>query len=712
MKKILLTTAVFCCSIAIAQNLNFSDSKFKALLLTSSPSNEIAKDFNGNFIAIDFNQDGEIQVSEAQNIQILNIKMDDAAKYNESGEINYSYYFSKLPNSISDVVLFSNLEELYVSDTKSASIAFINNSKIRKIVCENRWFTKEESFNGNYYETDFYPVDFTLNNCAKIISVDDVNVGFHPDYLGQTILRFINNPQISGDLTLKNSLVTELYFENTNFSTITINDCFGLKKLSIPKMTPLTKLEVTNSNLNFPYDQEIELIANNCTNLEDINVDGDTYDSHSVYFSSINVDGNSKLKRIKGLNSPTINFANAGLVSLEELDCAYYNRYVYTGHQDGFAYWGNVKSVNLQGLPSLKIFKAFNQPIAANIDFSSVQNLENIDLTNSASYMSEVNVSNLAKLTTLKVDRLFSTDSEGLLPISLKNINAENCPNLMNFDFYGNSNLETLNLKNCINITGLAIGSNSDAFKSMPNFQNLNIENAIGLSQLSIENTKMSSLNTLTNSNLESLTLNHLNQFANLDLSKNVKLSSISFGDLQLLVNTDFSKNSQLASADFYNMSIIKSVDLSKNGVLNTVSFWNTPSLEFVNIHNSKIEDQVGFDMVSASLTVCVDDAQLQNLQSDFPNIKFITSCDSTLGAEISTSSKLVVFPNPTSQFVEVRTADKVISIDVFDAQGRLERTYSHPDSNKIDVSSLPAGIYLMKIKMNNEAKVHKLIKK
>ena len=64
MKKIftlLLTTSL---SFSFGQNLNFSDSKFKKLILSSTATNDIAFDFNGNSVKIDQNNDGEIQSSK------------------------------------------------------------------------------------------------------------------------------------------------------------------------------------------------------------------------------------------------------------------------------------------------------------------------------------------------------------------------------------------------------------------------------------------------------------------------------------------------------------------------------------------------------------------------------------------------------------------------------------------------------------------------
>ncbi|WP_404985262.1 hypothetical protein ACI513_18670 [Chryseobacterium sp. M5] len=437
MKKILFTLGVSCFSLAYAQNLNFADSKFKALILSSNSTNEIAKDLNGNSIAIDANGDGEIQVSEAQLVVILNVKMDEAQKYDAvTGEINFPYYFSHLPENISDALLFSNVEELYISDTKNANISFINNTKIKKLMCLNRWFYKEGSFNGSFYETDFFPVDFTVDNCPSILTMNDISASYHPYFLGQAIFRIKNNPQFNGALVLNDKLVSELYFENVNLTSISINDSRGLVKLSVPNIATLQTVNITNTQDSQISDQEINLIANNCTALQEIVLDGDYYDSHAVYLSAINVNGCNSLKKIKGLNAPNIDFSTAGLINLEELDCSFYNRYIY--NTTSGVYYGKLNSLNLSGLPNLKILKASNQPITNNINFSAVFNLENIDVTNSSGYMTTMDLSTLSSLQILKADRVYINSNYGnndLTSVNIKNGSLEQIVGFENHNY-------------------------------------------------------------------------------------------------------------------------------------------------------------------------------------------------------------------------------------------------------------------------------------
>jgi hypothetical protein len=76
-------------------------------------------------------------------------------------------------------------------------------------------------------------------------------------------------------------------------------------------MSKLQSINITNTQDGLAYNQEIDLVANNCTALQEIILDGDIYDSHSVYLKTINVNGCSTLKKIKGLNAPNINFSTA-----------------------------------------------------------------------------------------------------------------------------------------------------------------------------------------------------------------------------------------------------------------------------------------------------------------------------------------------------------------------------------------------------------------
>ncbi len=74
MKKTILTSLLaISLGLLHAQIAIIPDAAFKAKLLQSSPANDIAKDMNGNNLAIDANNDNEIQISEAEQVGALKI---------------------------------------------------------------------------------------------------------------------------------------------------------------------------------------------------------------------------------------------------------------------------------------------------------------------------------------------------------------------------------------------------------------------------------------------------------------------------------------------------------------------------------------------------------------------------------------------------------------------------------------------------------------
>lgn len=98
-----------------AQIINFPDANFKAKLLEASPSNYIAIDLTGNYFKIDANSNGEIEVSEALNISLLNIG--SSSIQNLDGILNFINltYLNCVFNQITslDISSLSNLTILH-----------------------------------------------------------------------------------------------------------------------------------------------------------------------------------------------------------------------------------------------------------------------------------------------------------------------------------------------------------------------------------------------------------------------------------------------------------------------------------------------------------------------------------------------------------------------------------------------------------------------
>ncbi|MGG5208584.1 T9SS type A sorting domain-containing protein [Chryseobacterium sp. MIQD13] len=653
MNKILLTLSVSFFSVAYSQNLNFADSKFKALILSSNPNNEIAKDSNGNPIAVDTNGDGEIQASEAQQVKILSVIQDPNQMYidpngnpGDVNNINLAYYNSHLPDGITDALLFPNVEELNFRTTKSANISFINNSKIKKV--KGRPYYYDMSQQGQYVAS---AINLSFDNCSGIQNIADViayQSTLNPWSSDQNILRIKNCAQINSNAVIDSAELTELYIENSNISTLTFNSCKLLKKISVPNLSTITKISVLGDpGATAPgyTNQNIDLIANNCINLQEITADTDHYNTSGAYFSSANLNGCTALKKIKGLNSPSVNFSTAGLINLEELDCSFYNRYVY--YTTSGSYFGDVTSLNLAGLPKLKILKAFNQPITNNVNFTAATALENIDITNSSGYMTTLNVSNLHYLNTLKSAVLISSNST---PdhFNLQNITAQNCTALTDLQINGNFNLKTLNLQNCSSLQSLNLPPDSSTTLSFSSLNTLNILQCAALNDLTINNTKIT----------------------------------------------------ELLASDCVALS---SIALDSNA-----------SLTYANIKNGSIENAYFFNNNTA-LSMCVDAAQLADLQSTYSNITFTSSCGGVLSTDnlpAKTDTNTTIFPNPVKDFVQVKSSDTIKNVKLFDGQGRIifDQNFNQ-NLVKINLSSYPNGVYTMKITAGKEEVTKKIIK-
>ena len=89
--------------------------------------------------------------------------------------------------------------------------------------------------------------------------------------------------------------------------------------------------------------------------------------------------------------------------------------------------------------------------------------------------------------------------------------------------------------------------------------------------------------------------------------------------------------------------------------------------------------------------------------------VHFTVVNPSTTGVEDLSDVTFSVFPNPTSDFLNVSTSDNIESVKVFDMNGRLVLSNTYNTSNvKLDVMSLTNGYYTVLV---NDVKPIKFIK-
>ena len=507
------------CTCLSAQNLNFSDTKFKKLLLTSNSTNSIAIDKNNNSIIIDENNDGEISLEEANRIKILNVRQDPNFKYKNPNEldhlkeVNEDYYNEHLPEDVHDLLLFKNLEEIYIHDTKSINLHFKDNDKIRIVK----------------FLVDFPLVRVDRNlifeNCTAITNLRDVlalGTAFSSVTSNYSFINCTN--VIPNDLELQNTF-RELTIINTPVNSLSVRIVDSLTSFYSTKLTvknvPTLKSVIIGRLVTLPYLD----LANN-ENLEElIFVPSNDNRSATRETKFLNLKGNHNLKKIIGLNYETIDFSNDGLNNLEELDIALLNARKYNSN-GLFIVFGNTKSVNLKGLPKLKKFIAFNQ-IFDSIDFSDNPLLEEIDLTNTIINFKSLDLSNFNHLKNVKINLITNPNSLDRYPSKLSNLNVNNNPSLEKLEFTNNP------------IRYFELNNNEK-------IENILFSNYLHSSVILDENTTFLITN---NPKLNAINFSR-HQFDSLDLSKNKSLKNIFFRNNNIDMNLLNIRNNNTENVD------------------------------------------------------------------------------------------------------------------------------------------------------------------
>ena len=98
---------------------------------------------------------------------------------------------------------------------------------------------------------------------------------------------------------------------------------------------------------------------------------------------------------------------------------------------------------------------------------------------------------------------------------------------------------------------------------------------------------------------------------------------------------------------------------------------------------------------------------------TDSPIFSFTTGAADPLGIEEISLNTFNVSPNPVKDVVTINTTSGFDTVEVFNQLGQsvLKSSPDLMNSNRLDLSSLNPGIYLMRIKSNNKSKTVKIIK-
>lgn len=265
MKTFYLSILLLCIfKISDAQIVNIPDANFKNALVNSNCATHLSWPISGGFnlYDVDLNNNGEIEVSEAENIRVLYID-----EYNIS--------------SLEGVQYFTNLEYLNCEENVITQLDLNDMTNLEGLECDDNQL-----------------VNLNLNNCSNLsyLNCRD-NQLTSVDLVGTTNLKLIN-------------------IQHNQLSTINLQDCIDLEDFYAGD-NPFVSLNFQNNinliNLSFYYSQVSSIDLSNNINLEDLSI---PYNQ----FSSIDISANLNLIDLRIYGNQLTNLDISNNPNIQELN--------------------------------------------------------------------------------------------------------------------------------------------------------------------------------------------------------------------------------------------------------------------------------------------------------------------------------------------------------------------------------------------------------
>ncbi len=318
MKRILLLL-LFSVGFANAQIVNIPDTNFKDKLLQASPNNGIAMDENGHFSAIDTNNDGEIQESEA--LVIIELR------------ITASYYSAALDiYDMAGIEAFSNLQKLVITNYSITSFDISQNIKLEFLFIR---FPSNSSLSNSLTNLDIsqnIALTYLLCSLNRNITEIDISQNVNLEKL------YLHHNQLSDLDISQNQNLKYLNFAGNNITSIEIVNNQRLENL-VCEYNQISSLDLTqnpnlrtltcggNNLLTLDVSQNSMLYALVCNNnqLETIDVSQNsnlsTLVCSSNNLSTLDVSQNSNLYRLECDNNQLETLDVSQNSMLDELEC-------------------------------------------------------------------------------------------------------------------------------------------------------------------------------------------------------------------------------------------------------------------------------------------------------------------------------------------------------------------------------------------------------
>ncbi len=373
MKHIVLLFFFLICSLASAQIVNIPDANFKDRLI-----------FNG----FDTNNDGEIQVSEAEAVIFLTVSYEDIT---DLSGIEAFINIRKLDirgNQVSTINLSNNvaLEDLNVSNNPISVLNLDTNSALTKIIAPNCELESLILTN--------HPLLNTL--VVQLNQITNLDVSGAPAI---TFFRANNNLLTSIDLS-NNTLLSQIYLSDNQITSLDVNSNSNLEDLIIDN-NQLTAINVTGTTalrqLSVNDNQISSLNLSTSTNLYSLSAN---YNS----LTSIDLSNHPDIQYINVKNNQLTSLMIGDDNAIEYIDCSYnlftaldfsnLNTFIFASQPYDISNNPNLMYINLKSgqnyvhtdagntgnfnsLPSLEVIcmDDANSTFASNVQFLTSENI-------------------------------------------------------------------------------------------------------------------------------------------------------------------------------------------------------------------------------------------------------------------------------------------------------------------------------------------------
>lgn len=288
-------------------------------------------------------------------------------------------------------------------------------------------------------------------------------------------------------------------------------------------------------------------------------------------------------------------------------------------------------------------------------------------------------------------------------------VDLHQMPNLQYYTHRGNV-LQDVNLNGNVGLLELEI---EDSF----NLNSIDFSTCIALEKVSFYYTTLPSLN-----------LANLPALKEIDCIMNYDLASVQLRGCNNLEILKVS-GSELSTIDLTGLYNLTWVDLHNNYFttlnfedqhqLNYLNIWGNSDLTSLYIKNGAIEDLVFYG--TNLQYICCDANQILDIQNTIANDpsgynQFCivnSACNNILNVSENHSldDNAIIYPNPIVDIFHISPKNKIQSVEIFDAAGRLALSIINP-SQSINISHLKSGQYLVTIKSDNKKISKKILKK